>query len=119
MLDSYIKKGSLLVSSDLEQFLASEVLQDLDISENHFWDSLETIINKFKFDKDNEEAILICLLPIESTQSYTTTFVASFDYDYSINNALKDFNFHSLTSELKINNFITSFNFYEDQLFFL
>ena len=41
-------------------------------------------INKFKFDKDNEEAILICLLPIESTQSYTTTFVASFDYDYSI-----------------------------------
>ena len=47
MLDSYIKKGSLLVSSDLEQFLASEVLQDLDISENHFWDSLETIINKF------------------------------------------------------------------------
>ena len=47
MLDSYIKKGSLLVSSDLEQFLASEVLLDLDISENHFWDSLETIINKF------------------------------------------------------------------------
>ena len=34
----------------------------------------------------------------------------SFDYDYSINNALKDFNFHSLTSELKINNFTYNYH---------
>jgi len=45
--DQYIKKGSLSVSSDLELFLRSEVLQGLDLSEEHFWTSLENIINEF------------------------------------------------------------------------
>ncbi len=45
--DNYIKKGSLSVSTDLEKFLASEVLPGLDISETYFWDSFETIINEF------------------------------------------------------------------------
>ena len=47
MADQYIKKGSLSVSSDLELFLRSEVLQGLDLSEEHFWTSLENIINEF------------------------------------------------------------------------
>jgi malate synthase len=45
--DQYIKKGSLSVSTDLESFLRSEVLPGLDLSEEHFWISLEKIINEF------------------------------------------------------------------------
>tara|TARA_B100000902_G_scaffold218228_1_gene207393 strand:- start:3709 stop:5877 length:2169 start_codon:yes stop_codon:yes gene_type:complete len=45
--DKYIKKGSLSVSTDLETFLKSEVLPGLDFSEEHFWTSLEKIINEF------------------------------------------------------------------------
>jgi len=45
--DQYIKKGSLSVSTDLESFLRSEVLPGLDLSEEHFWTSLENIINEF------------------------------------------------------------------------
>ena len=47
MADQYIKKGSLSVSVDLEAFLKSEVLPGLDLSEDHFWNSLEDIINEF------------------------------------------------------------------------
>ena len=47
MADKYIKKGSLSVSTDLESFLRSEVLPGLDLSEEHFWISLEKIINEF------------------------------------------------------------------------
>ena len=47
MADQYIKKGSLSVSTDLESFLRSEVLPGLDLSEEHFWVSLEKIINEF------------------------------------------------------------------------
>ena len=47
MADKYIKKGSLSVSTDLEAFLKSEVLLGLDLSEDHFWASLEKIINEF------------------------------------------------------------------------
>ena len=47
MADQYIKKGSLSVSADLESFLRSEVLPGLDLSEEHFWTSLEKIINEF------------------------------------------------------------------------
>ena len=47
MADQYIKKGSLSVSADLESFLRSEVLPGLDLSEEHFWISLEKIINEF------------------------------------------------------------------------
>ena len=47
MADQYIKKGSLSVSTDLELFLRSEVLPGLDLSEEHFWISLEKIINEF------------------------------------------------------------------------
>jgi len=45
--DQYKKKGSLSVSTDLESFLRSEVLPGLDLSEEHFWTSLEKIINEF------------------------------------------------------------------------
>jgi malate synthase len=45
--DQYINKGSLSVSTDLESFLRSEVLPGLDLSEEHFWTSLEKIINEF------------------------------------------------------------------------
>ncbi|MDA8614140.1 malate synthase G [Gammaproteobacteria bacterium] len=47
MADQYIKKGSLSVSSELESFLKLEVLPGLDLSEEHFWTSLENIINEF------------------------------------------------------------------------
>ena len=47
MADHYIKNGSLSVSTDLESFLRSEVLPGLDLSEEHFWISLEKIINEF------------------------------------------------------------------------
>ena len=47
MADQYIKKGSLSVSTDLESFLRSEVLPGLDLYEEHFWISLEKIINEF------------------------------------------------------------------------
>ena len=47
MSDKYIKKGSLSVSTDLESFLRSEVLPGLDLTEDHFWTSLENIINEF------------------------------------------------------------------------
>ena len=47
MADQYIKNGSLSVSTDLESFLRSEVLPGLDLSEEHFWISLEKIINEF------------------------------------------------------------------------
>ena len=36
------------------------------------------------------------------------------DYNYSIDNSLKNTNLHSLETEFKINNFITSFEFYEE-----
>ena len=47
MSDNYIKKGLLSVSTDLEEFLKSEVLPGLDLSDDHFWKSLENIIHEF------------------------------------------------------------------------
>jgi malate synthase len=47
MADKYINKGSLSVSTDLESFLKTEVLPGLDLSEDHFWTSLENIIREF------------------------------------------------------------------------
>ena len=47
MKDKYITKGSLSVSTDLESFLRLEVLSGLDITEEHFWSSLENIIDEF------------------------------------------------------------------------
>ena len=47
MPDKYIKKRSLSVSTNLEAFLKSEVLPGLDLSEDHFWASLENIIIEF------------------------------------------------------------------------
>ena len=47
MPDKYTNRGSLSVSTDLEAFLKSEVLPGLDLSEDHFWNSLENIINEF------------------------------------------------------------------------
>jgi hypothetical protein len=38
---------------------------------------------EFKFTRDEREALLICKMPVESSQSYSTTFYLSFDYDYS------------------------------------
>jgi malate synthase len=45
--DKYISKGSLSVSTDLEAFLKYEVLPGLGLSEDIFWNGLETIINEF------------------------------------------------------------------------
>jgi malate synthase len=45
--DNYIAKGSLSVSIKLDEFLTSEVLPDLNITSDHFWHSLETIVQKF------------------------------------------------------------------------
>ena len=47
MKDKYITKGSLSVSTDLGSFLRLEVLPGLDITEEHFWSSLENIIDEF------------------------------------------------------------------------
>ena len=47
MSENYISKGSLSVSKTLEDFLTNEVLPGLDISSDHFWDSLEKIIDEF------------------------------------------------------------------------
>ena len=47
MSDAYTKKGSLSVSNELEEFLKAEVLPGLEISEDNFWISLETIIDEF------------------------------------------------------------------------
>ena len=45
--DNYIAKGSLSVSIKLDEFLTSEVLPDLNITSDHFWHSLETIVQQF------------------------------------------------------------------------
>jgi malate synthase len=45
--DKYISKGSLSVSTDLEAFLKYEVLPGLGLSEDIFWNGLETIIDEF------------------------------------------------------------------------
>ena len=47
MSDNYIAKGSLSVSIKLDEFLTSEVLPDLNITSDHFWHSLETIVQQF------------------------------------------------------------------------
>ena len=47
MSDNYISKGSLSVSIKLDEFLASEVLPDLNITSDHFWQSLEAIVQEF------------------------------------------------------------------------
>jgi malate synthase len=45
--DRYIAKGSLSVSTTLDEFLTSEVLPDLNITSDHFWQSLESIVQEF------------------------------------------------------------------------
>ena len=47
MSDNYISKGSLSVSIKLDEFLTSEVLPDLNITSDHFWQSLEAIVQEF------------------------------------------------------------------------
>ena len=47
MSKNYITKGSISVAEELSSFLSTEVLPGLDISEDHFWLSLEKIINEF------------------------------------------------------------------------
>ena len=45
--DNYISKGSLSVSIQLDEFLTTEVLPNLNITPDHFWQSLEAIIQEF------------------------------------------------------------------------
>ena len=45
--DNYIAKGSLSVSIKLDEFLTSEVLPDLNITSDQFWQSLEAIVQEF------------------------------------------------------------------------
>ncbi|MDB4194037.1 malate synthase G [Gammaproteobacteria bacterium] len=47
MSDKYIAKGSLSVSIKLDEFLTSEVLPDLNITSDHFWQSLGVIVQEF------------------------------------------------------------------------
>ena len=47
MSDNYIAKGSLSVSIKLDEFLTSEVLPGLNITPDHFWNSLEAIVQEF------------------------------------------------------------------------
>ena len=47
MSDKYIAKGSLSVSTKLDEFLTSEILPDLNITSDHFWKSLEAIVQEF------------------------------------------------------------------------
>ena len=47
MSDNYIAKGSLSVSTKLDEFFTSEVLPDLNITSDHFWHSLEAIVQDF------------------------------------------------------------------------
>ncbi|MDC1013296.1 malate synthase G [Gammaproteobacteria bacterium] len=47
MSKNYITKGSLSVTEELLNFLSTEVLPGLEISEDHFWLSLEKIIHEF------------------------------------------------------------------------
>ena len=47
MSKNYITKGSLSVAKELSSFLSTEVLPGLEISEDHFWSSLEKIIQEF------------------------------------------------------------------------
>ena len=42
-----IKEVSLKISPALEEFVKSEMLPGLDISENYFWSSFENLLNKF------------------------------------------------------------------------
>jgi malate synthase len=44
---NYITKRSLSVAEELSSFLSTEVLPGLEISEDHFWSSLEKIIQEF------------------------------------------------------------------------
>ena len=61
MSKNYITKGSLSVAEELSSFLSTEVLPGLEISEDHFWSSLEII---HEFSPRNKE-----LLARESMQS--------------------------------------------------
>jgi malate synthase len=45
--DNYIAKGSLSVSTKLDAFLTLEVLPDINITPDNFWNSLEAIVNEF------------------------------------------------------------------------
>ena len=47
MSKNYITIGSLSVAEELSSFLSTEVLPGLEISEDHFWSSLEKIIHEF------------------------------------------------------------------------
>ena len=47
MSKNYITKGSLSGAEELSSFLSAEVLPGLEISEDHFWSSLEKIIQEF------------------------------------------------------------------------
>ena len=47
MSKNYITKGSLSVAEELSSFLSTEALPGLEISEDHFWSSLEKIIQEF------------------------------------------------------------------------
>ena len=42
-----IKDISLKISPALEEFVKAEMLPGLDISENYFWSSFESLLNKF------------------------------------------------------------------------
>jgi len=91
--DKYIAKGSLSVSIKLDEFLTSEVLPDLNITSDHFWQSLEAIVQEFG--PRNRE-----LLGLRETIQQKID-------DWHLSNKGQTHNFESYKSFLKEINYLT------------
>ena len=46
-MENYITHGSLNIHNDLDRFLKEEVLTELDITRDEFWEKFEEILSKF------------------------------------------------------------------------
>ena len=46
-MENYITHGSLNIHNDLDRFLKEEVLTELDITRDEFWEKFEEILRKF------------------------------------------------------------------------
>ena len=93
MSDNYIAKGSLSVSIQLDEFLTSEVLPGLNITAEHFWHSLEVIIQEFG--PRNRE-----LLELRESMQQKID-------DWHLSNKEKTHDFESYKSFLKEINYLT------------
>ena len=46
-MENYTKRGSLNIHNALERFLNEEVLKELDITADEFWEKFEDLLNAF------------------------------------------------------------------------